>query len=202
MTDVFNQKEMTWYGLDFSLAKFVGDFESAQVENITGIPSIVNPENATQIRDKYFKSWNYVIEDEKEKYDLPTFFKKESVIYDLSAVEAVNLQVNPDSMMVTEAPKELSKNEIQGAIRKYKAKSFTGLGLVFLVESFNKISNIACIDLVFFDIASGDVLFAKRCKAKPAGFGLRNYWVRSALEVMILSKKSWKFWEKEARNKK
>lgn len=51
---------------------------------------------------------------------------------------------------------------------------------------------LGTIDLVFFDIASGNVLMAKRMQGIATGSGLRTYWAKPVYEVMKQSKKSWK----------
>jgi len=129
--DVFNKKEMTWYGLDFSLAKFAGDFSQF---NTAGF------QTGSQIRDVYFRSWNNVVISEKEKYNFPVFFKKETVPVDLSSVAILNNKVCSDSIIVLAAPKPFSEGKIQEEVSKYDNKGKSGLGLVFIIESFDKIS--------------------------------------------------------------
>jgi hypothetical protein len=186
LQDVFEQKTMTWYGLDFSQAKFIGSFDP------------VTTENAAQIRDDYFKSWNAVIINEKDKYDLSKFYDKSSVINDISEVQAINAQVQTDNIMQAAAPAALTKEKIEEVVKKYNPKNKSGLGLVFIVESFDKPEAQGTMDVVFFDIASSKVLMTKRLQGKAAGFGLRNYWARTAYEVMKQSNKDWGKWKKEA----
>jgi hypothetical protein len=187
--DVFNKKEMTWYGLDFSMAKFAGDFSQF---NTTGV------QTGSQIRDVYFRSWNNVVISEKEKYNFQVFFKKESVLVDLSSVDVLNNKVNSDSIIALAAPKPLSEAKIQEEVSKYDNKGKSGMGLVFIIESFDKISGLGTIHVTFFDIVSGKVLLTKRLQMQPKGFGLRNYWVSTAYAAMVQSKDKWKTWKKEA----
>lgn len=187
--DVFNQKEMTWYGLDFSMAKFVGDFSHF---NSAGTKA------GSQIRDTYFKSWNHIIVGERDKYDFLKFYKKEALMVDLESVEKINAKVDADKMMVWNTPEPLNEEKIQEAVHKYTKNEKSGLGLVFVVESFDKLAELASIHVTFFDIATGKILLTKKLQTKPRGFGLRNYWVGTAYSAMEESKKNWKNWKKEA----
>ena len=188
--DVFIKQELTWYGIDFSLAKFVGDFDNI---------SFANNKQAHQIRDEYFKSWNNVVINENSKFDIPTFYKKQSVQIDLASVEEQNLNVDSDSMMYWGNPKKLSLERIQATIEKYKATNSSNLGLVFIVEKFDKTDESAIIHIVFFDTKSKNVLLLKKLEEKPGGIGLRNYWVKTIYNAMSDCSKYWNKWKKEAK---
>ncbi len=54
MDEVFQTKSATWFGLDYSEAWF------------TGKQGFTNPQ---EIKDRYFNSWNLLIETEYKKYD-------------------------------------------------------------------------------------------------------------------------------------
>jgi len=187
--DVFTTKQMTWYGLDFSLAKFVGAFSNI---------SYANNKGGWEIKDRYFNEWNSVVLNEREKYDLKRYYKKESVRYDLTDVNAVNGMVNADSIMPWNPPNPLTEVQLQSAVSRYDTKSKQGLGLVYIVELFDKSLNKGIIHVTFFDMASGKILLTKRIETEPGGFGLRNYWVRTAYETMVECEDNWKKWAKEA----
>jgi len=187
--DVFKQKQMTWYGLDFSMAKFVGSFSNI---------SYASNKGGWEIKGRYFNEWNSVVLNEREKYDLRRFYKKENVKYDLTDVNAVNAMVNPDSIMPWNPPSPLTDAQLQSAVSRYDTKSKQGLGLVYIVELFDKSLNKGIIHVTFFDMASGKVLLTKRIETEPGGFGLRNYWARTAYETMEECADEWKKWAKAA----
>ena len=157
-------------------------------------------------RHQFQEGTNALVVNEKEKFNFSKFYDKDSVIVDISEVEAINAQVHTDNIMQAVAPIALTRGKIEEIVKKYDPKNKSGLGLVFIVESFDKTVAIAdmerealgTIDLVFFDIASGNVLMAKRMQGIATGFGLRNYWSRPVYEVMKQSKKNWNRWKKEA----
>jgi hypothetical protein len=188
--DVFTKTEMTWYGLDFTKAKFVGDFSNF---NTAG------QQSATQLKGTYFRGWNAVVANEHEKYNLPVFYSKEKVNMEMSGVDALNATVNEDSMMMPwGTAKELTKGDIQNAVNKYKNNGKSGLGLTFIIESFDKAKELATIHVTFFDISTNKVLLIKKLQVAPRGIGLRNYWVSTVFFAMDECKANWKKWKKEA----
>jgi hypothetical protein len=210
---VFKNKEMIWYGLDFSQAKFVGEFnEFGPIQAMGGVVKVKTGDTtivtigggstAQVIRDNYFKAWNSVIINERDKYYLPDYYSKQAVKADLSVVEVLNAKVNPDSMMMTWGAVELSKEKIQEEVDRFDNKGKTGLGLVYIIESFNKTMNLATIHVTFFDMATNRVLLTKRLQTQPHGAGLRNYWAASIRGAMVESKDRWHKWKKEAGVKK
>jgi hypothetical protein len=211
---VFNNKEMTWYGLDFSKAKFVGEFnEFGHITARGGIVKVVSGDSTQitfvgnsegrSVKDNYFRLWNNVIMNEKEKYNLPLYYNKQAVHADISIIENLNSKTNPDSMMLPWGTLELSKEQIQEEVNRYNNNGKSGLGLVYIVESFNKTMEVATIHVTFFDMASNKVLLSRRLQTKPRGIGLRNYWATSIHRAMVTSKENWNKWKKEARvNKK
>lgn len=184
--EVFTQKQLTWYGIDFSKAKFIGEFGK------------VTPSNDAQLRDEYFRSWNYVVVNEPEKYDFAKFFAKESARVDIAQIETINAGVATGNLMQVTVPPALTKEQIQAAVKKYDSKEKSGLGLVCLVEAFDKVAATGTLNLVFFDIASKHVLLIKRFQEKPSGFGLRNYWISTIYRALEDSKRNWPIWSKEA----
>lgn len=175
-------KKMVWYGLDFSQAKMIG---SEGFESVT----------AELIKDKFFNSWNKLIVREADKYDLQGAFKKESVMKDLSIIEARNEAVLTENLITDDESHSLSEDDISQILSEYPKGEFTeGLGCVFIVESFNKLTDKGSIWVTLFDISTGKVVKTKRMQGKSGGFGVRNYWARSIYNVINILKKEFKKW--------
>ena len=68
--------------------------------------------------------------------------------------------------------------------------------MLFIVESFDKVSELATIHVTFFDIPSRNILLVEKMSGKPGGFGLRNYWAAAIREVIIRCGKDYKKWER------
>jgi len=187
--DVFTKDQIVWYGLDFSKAKMIGAFDQG---------AGAAPASGSDIKAKFIPGWNGVILNEPEKYDLKKTFRKTDVYKDLSVVEKSNSKIDVDNFMTFNDYKFDNPNSIvEGILNGYdKGDKTEGIGLVFIVEYFNKSEAKASVYVTFFDIASKKVLFTEHMTGKPGGFGLRNYWVRTIKEILDQiddgTYKSWK----------
>ncbi len=180
-SSVFNTNEVTWFGVDFSNSKFIGP------EGFS---------NPFEIVDRFFDSWNNLIVSEQKKYDIKKHFRKRYVEYDLSIVKERNSSVDPDDLVLESYEShELSMEDIRQIISEYNSNR-SGLGLVFIVETFNKPRDLGTMYVTFFDIKSGKVLFAEKLSGKAGGIGLRNYWASSIHKVFIESGKQYGKWKK------
>ena len=169
--------DIVWAGIDFSEAKMVG------------ADGFSNPND---VKDRFFDSWNDLVLNEADKYDVKKFYLKNKQINDLSVVNKRNDQ--PDvSELVVDEPNKFEEGKLQQIVSNYDLEEVSdGLGLVYVVESFNKRAEQATINVVFFDIASKNVVWSKEYKTKPGGFGFRNYWARAILNTMEESGKDFK----------
>lgn len=183
----FEATEVYWYGLDFSKSKMVGNF--SQFNEAGG-------KNGFDIRNIYFRAWNRTIVDEPEKYTLDKFFNVTKVNYNLSVTELVNQDTDGAKLMVMDTySKELTTEEIQACVSQYKLEQKSGIGIVFVVEKFDKFEERGVMNVVYFDIATQKVLFTKRMAGEAKGIGIKNYWIRSVYNVMkevSTEQKKWK----------
>ena len=161
---VFDCKQIVFFGIDFSMASMIGpaDFKSGE-----------------EIRNTYFEAWNNILFSERKRYNLIKTFGKDSVDYDFSIVKERNKLPSPEKI-VTEVSSKISTDDIIKIISTYKTESYKdGTGLVFIVESFSKPDQKGNFYVVFFDIETKKVLLCEKLSEKPGGFGLRNYWIRT-----------------------
>ncbi|MEZ5198923.1 MAG: hypothetical protein R2764_21855, partial [Bacteroidales bacterium] len=90
----------------------------------------------------------------------------------------------------------LDDNAVQEMIGSYDmGNNDEGLGIVFIVESFSKKSEMGSFFVTFFDIETKRVLLTERMSGKAGGFGIRNYWAKSyytVLKEMPAKMKTWK----------
>jgi hypothetical protein len=161
-----------WFGMDFSKAKFMGDFVLEQeMDPKTAGSDLVNNE---------IHRWNDLFFKEQLNYNLKGALKKNYLFADVSHVTKLNRAINPDS--VFSESKSLYKWEnpdkiIESMVSQYTSTEFTkGLGLCFIVEYFNKKAEEASIYTVFFDIENKKVIGYKRLKGVAKGIGIRNHW--------------------------
>lgn len=178
--DVFKVDNITWYGLDFSNIKLIGS------EGFTDPHAIQN---------RFFSSWNNLFISEPEKYNLAETFSKSSVENDLSIVTERNTLPDPDKLVIEENY-SFGEDEVKKIISEYDITGKEGIGLVFIMESFNKTKELGYMWVSFFDIETKEVLLSKKMNGKVGGFGIRNYWAKSFYNVMKrIGKKEWKAWK-------
>jgi hypothetical protein len=164
-----NETAVTWYGVDFTKAKFT---------LVTEDPSV--------IVNQYLKAINQLIQMEPEKYDLKKLFSKTEVKIDLDKVYEENAKIKPETL-VSNDPHTLSQEDVKSVVAKYKNSSNPGLGLIFVAENMNKPQETGSHYVVFFDQKSGEIIDSRRFEVKPSGIGFRNYWASSVYFIM----KSW-----------
>lgn len=165
----FAQKlaEITWFGIDFSQAKMVGS------------AGFTEP---AKIQDYYLNVWNSVLITESDKYDIAKYYGAEKVNVSLDIVKKANDEVNADEL-VTDNTYSLSESAAQSEVEKYVGQG-SGTGLVYVVEYFSKIEELASIYVIQFDISSGTIIKMKKLTGKASGFGFRNYWLGAVEGVM------------------
>lgn len=188
-TNPFEASEVYWYGLDFSKSKMVGNFSQFGDAGV---------KNGFDIRNLYFRSWNRTIVSESEKYTLDKFFNVSRVNYALSVTDAVNQDMDASKLMLLDTySKELSMEEIQNCVNQYKiTDQKNGIGIVFVIEKFDRYEEKGVMNVVYFDIATKKVLFSKRMSGEPKGIGLNNYWIRTVYNVMLEVKELQPEWKR------
>lgn len=167
---------ITWLGLDFSQAKFIGDTERF---------------NTDEDVFKLMYALNVLMISEAEKYDIGKAFKKNNVTQKLDVTVEHNKVLDAQSIVSTDLNdvKRLAPDDIQEIIAGYDFDTLKGLGLMFNVEAFSKVHNKASIFVTFIDMENKQVVLTERFTASPKGFGLRNYWA-GAVYTMLKSLKS------------
>ena len=171
---VFSATEIVWYGLDFTKAKCVGGFDK-----VGGAGAATG----SDMKSKWIPSWNSLIQNEQPKYDLKKTFRKDNVYYDISSLNELNSKIDVDACMVPN-PGKIEKSDIEGMVKKYTGEKKEGVGLAFIVENFNKGSQMADVYVTFFDIASKKVLLCEKESGKAMGIGMRNYWAGAIKAIL------------------
>jgi len=184
--DVFTKNEIVWYGLDFTKAHFIGQFDQG-----FGIM----PAKGWDMRNKWIPEWNSLIGREPQNFDLRKTFRKDIVQFDLGPVGELTRKMDGDLCMSFN-PATISAADIGQMVKLYEgAERKEGVGLVFIVENFNKAEQMATVYVTFFDIATKKVLFSEKVEGKPFGNGLRNYWAGSIKNVLKAAESDYKSWK-------
>ena len=158
---------ITFFGLDFSKSKMLGTDGFSNPGDIVG---------------RIFGEWNSLIVNEKDKYNVKYAFQKAEVNYDFSIVDKRNATVNANEL-VTNNSYSIDEKTVAGVIKNYSSKT-KGLGVVLVVEKFDKTEEKASVFVTYFDIGAKKVLLTERVTAAPVGFGFRNYWAGAIAKIL------------------
>ena len=180
VTDIFmyRDRELTFFGIDFSAVKLVGaEFSKPQ-----------------EIKDVYFGQWNSILVAEG-KYDLRGPLHRKNIVTDFSAVEKRNKDASVENMTVY-GQKYMSVNDVAAMIEQYDCGVHTGPGLVFITDLLDRDKNKAIVHVVFFDIATKTVLLHEVFRGNPGGAGMRNYWANAFADIISkIADTRYKEWE-------
>lgn len=160
------EKNITWYGVDFTLARFT-----------------LVTEDPAAIVSTSLKAINNLILAEPEKYDLKKFFSKSEVTPDIDMVNERNSKIDP-TLLVVPDKHTITPEDVKKLISSYDTKGKTGTGLVFVAENLHKVDQTGSYYVVFFDQASKEIIDMEHKVGKATGIGFRNYWTGSVYSVM------------------
>jgi hypothetical protein len=181
-----NEYDFYFYGIDYTNAKFIGDFAHF---NDAGEKRMVG------LKNEFFVRWNAVLISEREKYDVQKAFNITKLQYNIDQIDAVNETTNPDSMAATSSA-VLTKSAIQEIVSNYNFNEKEGVGIVFIGEFLNKNTEQGCFHFVVFNLSTKEVLLQSRFVEYASGFGLRNYWISPIYKTLKSMKRRYKQWEK------
>ena len=184
--DVFNPNtEITWLGLDFTGAKFIGDRERLGSES--DIRHLIDAINELMIK-------------EADKYNVAAAIQKKKVENAIEVTNEHNAELDVLTLISSEGNDHIHLNpsEVEGIIAGYDFKGKSGIGLIFNVESFNKLIEEGSFWITFVNMGNKEVLFTERLTAPPSGFGMRNFWAGSVNGVLAkIKKKEFENWRKK-----
>ncbi len=176
--------DITWLGLDFSQAKFIGP-----ATQFKDAGEITNEE----FRDKYTVSWNQLYVDEQKKFNVAEMVHRPTVKYALEVTAKANSNIkkeffgaNPNDF------KTLDEKKIGDLVSKYDFQGKTGQGVLFFVEGMSKGLGEAGAWVTLVDMKTKKVLLTTYKTGKSGGFGFRNYWAKSWYNIMKEAKSDFK----------
>ncbi len=175
--DIFTAKTIVWYGLNFTEAKMVGQFDQGMGAG-TATPEA--------LKTKWMSGWNGLVMKEPQNFKLKEAFHVDEVFYDIGPTEKQNQEIKSDDLM---SYNSFTFKDPQTAVNRAVSKlnggeKTEGIGVVFIVESFNKSLDEAWVYVTIFDIKTKNVLISEKMMGKPAGIGLRNFWAKSIKEII------------------
>lgn len=175
--DFLSSDDMVWYGLNFSQARMVGQFDQAVGAGAA---------TGSEMKGKWIPSWNGLIVSEPQNFKMGEAFQKTNIFNDLGPAETQNMAIDAEKLMSYNAYKfaDAAKtvNDVIASLPAGEKKE--GVGVTFVVESFDKTAMMAYMYVVVFDIATKKVLISEKMNAVPKGIGLRNFWAGAVKDVL------------------
>ena len=162
--------KLTFFGVDFSMAKVYGADETAE-----------------QFKDAFY-GINTLFQREPKKYDTAKAFDA-VVTTDLETSRNLIEQIKKADLFASDDSYEFTNEEIAEHIRQFNTGNANGYGAVFIAGLLNKGKTQATYNVVVFDIASKDIILNRQFTERARGFGLRNYWAYSVYKTLNKVKK-------------
>lgn len=176
---------VTWLGLDFTSAKLIGDRERLGSES-----------DVRHLLD----AWNDLILAEQDKFDVAKAIGRAKVENVIDVTKEHNAELDVMGMFSDNERDYLhiKVSDVEEIIAGYDFKDLSGIGLMFNVESFNKINVEGSVWVTFINLGTKEVLFTERLVAPPSGMGMRNYWAGCLYEIITkIRKKEFEMWRKK-----
>lgn len=183
--DIFHyDTSITWLGLDFTQARFVGDREAWKDESRM---------------HETLEAMNHLMIKEHDKYAIAAAIDKPQVENEPRITIIHNGKLNlMDRISDSMTDHILNASDIQEIVRHYDFKGLQGVGLMFNIESFNKPSEQAIVWITFVNMNTNEVLFTEKMTQSPGGFGLRNYWAGAIYKIIKdINKSDYQRWRKK-----
>lgn len=177
--NIFETKTMTFYGLDFTHAKFIGT------------KKLPNPEDLVH---KYYPQWYNMFMADESDVEIGGSYKKKEVFYD-TMIYSRNAKIDTKTI-ITDQEYSLNRSDINEYLLSYAIPNKSGLGMVYLVEALNASEKHLSIWITFFDIKTGEVLLTEPIRAKGNGRKFKYWWKNAFLELFDDSSKDYKAWKK------
>jgi hypothetical protein len=186
--DVFDAAtDVTWLGLDFSKAQFLGNaYQFGEAGEITN----------SQLVNTYIPSWNQLFITEAKKFDVAGAIRRTAVNYYLDATAKSNSEIKNNFFINNSADLILlNEKEIANLVKGYNfQQSNTGIGLMFIVERLDKSQNSLTAWITFINLKTKTVLLTVRESGKPMGFGFRNFWAGGFYNILKNLKSDFRKW--------
>ncbi len=144
LTDVAHSEELTWYGIDFSEARFIN----------------YDRYFTTSTLRRSLSDWSFnPLTSSARKY-IADKYRKISLTVDLSSSERRNDRTDFSKRIVTESY-DLNAADIKEIVADYKT-SGTGYGVLFIVEGFDDKSEIAFVWVTYINNSDKTIISTKR----------------------------------------
>jgi len=167
---IASSKDWTWFGIDYTHCYFIMSYDFPSVSDL----------------ESKIEAWNNLILVEREKFIEKTL-KSQDVDFSVDMVKSLNEDIDVKSRISNDEmlSKHLDPGMIPEIVSNYKVPDgLSGIGLIFIAESYSKPNEQGAYYVTFFDITTKKVLSTERKLGKAKGFGLRNFWANSYYVIL------------------
>jgi hypothetical protein len=175
--DILNSDQpITWLGLDFTQARFIGSANQFKDAGEVTVDAVKN---------KYIPGWNELFINEQKKYDVAKYARRMSVSYALDVTSRANNKVGGTFFSMNPGDfSRLTEADIAKVVKKYDFMGKKGVGMLIFIEGMSKGADAASGWITFVDMGKKTVLQTRRVTGKAGGFGFRNYWAKAFLNIL------------------
>ncbi len=167
---VIKAKEIVYYGWDFS------NFRITDASKINDTELILK---------KHIPTWIGMLNARYPSAKVAEHFNKQ-VIENLVSVQNLIKNIKSDDL-VTFQTYELTIDSVKNIVKSYILPEKTGIGLVFIIESFNKPQRYVTGFTTFFNIQNKEVLWSTKIKGLPGSkYGFIQYLYEGFIEIYDL----------------
>lgn len=185
MSKVFDPKtKIVFLGLDFTQARFIGK-DAFQ--------------DTYKLKTYYLANWNMLMEEEYEKFNMPLIsLNAKKYLTETSDLILLNDGIESIEDKIINGSYNIDEDDVKKSVKKYDLTQNDGIGVSFVVESFNKPLEKAVVWVTFINLSNGSLLYTERMEGKADGFGTRNYWAGSIANIITQIKESrYRVWKRK-----
>jgi hypothetical protein len=169
-SDISNAKSWTWLGIDYTHCYFITSMDFIDADDLLSKT----------------KAWNNLVYTEREKY-IEKALEGKNVTFSADMIKDMNMEIDMESRITNDESlyKHLDPTQAEQIVSNYKIPDdLSGVGLVFIAESYSKPEEAGAYYVTFIDLSTKKVLSTERMTGKAKGFGLRNYWAYTFYKVL------------------
>lgn len=166
VNDVYNAQNVMFYGYDYTKLR------------------IADASRIGQPLKKFFPSLTTFFSKEIPPKKMQAWLKKETVTFDIMAINAANERIN-NGKIATQDPVTFPVDSLKSSVNNLEIKEKEGIGSLVVMECFDREAKTVSAYLVFFDIASGKILYNKHVVSKNNnGYNYMGDWKAASYEAV------------------
>ena len=180
--EVFESKSITYYGLDFS------HFKLYNMKKVGTEESVI----------KYIPAWIEYFESKKGEPSLNELFKFNvktnfELLYRYKALADnwISFSINT-----------LNNDSIQSIVNSYPSSDLNEIGLVIIVECFDKETENVIVNYTFFNIQTKEILWSIKLRGDAGRAGMTDHWGKGLVNSYLIFEQIYKSAEKSLKKKK